>query len=584
MLTVSFLVIIAPLTAITYSVEKMESPKAQILNTWIKEFTFNVIMQPFHCIMYLTFIDAAFALLIGNGSLGSLIANAIPISVDSKLANSLLAILTMLFIKDGEKIIRKIFNFGEASTVTPLETSAMAGNVAKGGRMLVEGAKNARQGINYIKEKGGSIKNGVSQIGDNMKANSRAKDILKKDRASGGNMTKTEAKTKAISQVSQEKKARVQEINQAKANAREARIEKLMRKDLGNENYERLKASDSENDKKTFNNARERASEKVEKRSLSGVKKKIDKARNSEPVKFIRNLKAPIEKNIAAGVAMAIGAISLAGGDVDGAIRNSSSIYKGMQDVFKVSSNELSTDAAGLVENNVSNKEQLKEKFINVYNNGENYSEDSEKTKELIRDLENALSCINKLDYAEGIKFEISKELLKSPKDFDLDGILQKYVGKDYKDENLQEAASAYAIHKKEGYLYERIKVADAMGIDVNSLINFMNTKLSYNSSSDSKNEFKENINVETQTPNQNNDSSVNHIVTNIQKSENIEEIINKIDLSDYERAIKKIEEHLNELKTINNKSENTEQEISKMNNAVIKFKQMKDLEEKEDE
>ena len=66
MLTVAFLIIISPLISITYSIDKMGDGKAQALNTWMKEFVYNVLIQPFHCIIYMAFIGTAFNLLSGG--------------------------------------------------------------------------------------------------------------------------------------------------------------------------------------------------------------------------------------------------------------------------------------------------------------------------------------------------------------------------------------------------------------------------------------------------------------------------------------------------------------------------------------
>ncbi len=41
------LIIIAPLITITYSMDKMKDGQAQALNTWMREFMFNVLIQPF---------------------------------------------------------------------------------------------------------------------------------------------------------------------------------------------------------------------------------------------------------------------------------------------------------------------------------------------------------------------------------------------------------------------------------------------------------------------------------------------------------------------------------------------------------
>lgn len=44
MLTIGFLIIISPLITITYAIDKVKDAKAQALNTWMKEFMFNVLI------------------------------------------------------------------------------------------------------------------------------------------------------------------------------------------------------------------------------------------------------------------------------------------------------------------------------------------------------------------------------------------------------------------------------------------------------------------------------------------------------------------------------------------------------------
>ncbi|MDO5305687.1 MAG: hypothetical protein Q4E87_08955 [bacterium] len=57
MITIGFLVIISPLITITYSLDKMGDGKSQALKNWFKEFTYNVLIQPFHCITYLALVS-----------------------------------------------------------------------------------------------------------------------------------------------------------------------------------------------------------------------------------------------------------------------------------------------------------------------------------------------------------------------------------------------------------------------------------------------------------------------------------------------------------------------------------------------
>lgn len=101
MLTIGFLIIISPLITITYSIDKVKDGKAQALNNWLKEFMFNVLIQPFHCIIYIVFVSSAIDLLSWEGSIPKMV----------------LAILCMSFIWKAEKIVKQIFGFGSASSL-----------------------------------------------------------------------------------------------------------------------------------------------------------------------------------------------------------------------------------------------------------------------------------------------------------------------------------------------------------------------------------------------------------------------------------------------------------------------------------
>ena len=112
---------IAPIITITYSMDRVGDGKAQALNTWFSEFMLNVLIQPFHCLIYIVFPNTAI-ILIQEAGWGS-------------VAGAVLAIMCMVFIWPGEKIIKKIFNFEKSSTmadtVASLAAIKTAGEVAK---------------------------------------------------------------------------------------------------------------------------------------------------------------------------------------------------------------------------------------------------------------------------------------------------------------------------------------------------------------------------------------------------------------------------------------------------------------------
>lgn len=59
-LTVGFLIVIAPLITVTYSIDKAGDGRAQAFSSWLKEFLVNVFIQPLHGMLYLVFMSTAY--------------------------------------------------------------------------------------------------------------------------------------------------------------------------------------------------------------------------------------------------------------------------------------------------------------------------------------------------------------------------------------------------------------------------------------------------------------------------------------------------------------------------------------------
>ena len=114
MITISFLIVIAPLITVTYAIDKANDGKAQALDTWLKEFIYNVLIQPFHCIIYLSLVSGVYELL-QDASAG--------------LAKFVIAIMMMMFLFKAENIVRSIFGFSKASSLGTAVKS-MAGVMA----------------------------------------------------------------------------------------------------------------------------------------------------------------------------------------------------------------------------------------------------------------------------------------------------------------------------------------------------------------------------------------------------------------------------------------------------------------------
>ena len=110
MLTISLLTCVAPLITTTYAMDKVSDNKSQVLNTWIREYSYNVLIQPFHCIIYVVFVKNAVDMLAYTSQ--SFIA-------------VILAIMCMSFMMLAEGIVKAIFGLN-GSTMSSAAASIAA--------------------------------------------------------------------------------------------------------------------------------------------------------------------------------------------------------------------------------------------------------------------------------------------------------------------------------------------------------------------------------------------------------------------------------------------------------------------------
>lgn len=94
-LYMAFLTLIAPLVALTYPIDKMNDGKAQAFDMWLKEYIFNLLIQPMHLLLYTILVSSAFELA-------------------SK--NMIYSIVSIAFMIPAEKLLRKFFGFEKAQT------------------------------------------------------------------------------------------------------------------------------------------------------------------------------------------------------------------------------------------------------------------------------------------------------------------------------------------------------------------------------------------------------------------------------------------------------------------------------------
>ena len=151
-----FLTMIAPLVALTYPIDKMNDGQAQAFNMWLKEYIFNLLIQPVHLILYSILLGSAMEL----------------------ATNYLIYPLVVLgFLLPAEKILRKFFGFEKSSTASSIAGGALGGAAVMNAiNKIGSGAKKAIKG-----EKGSSGSNSENKNQNKIRMAERTADNPKGD-------------------------------------------------------------------------------------------------------------------------------------------------------------------------------------------------------------------------------------------------------------------------------------------------------------------------------------------------------------------------------------------------------------------
>lgn len=88
--TIIFLILLAPISAVTYPIDKIADGKAQAFNKWFYEFLYNVIIQPFHLLIYIVLVGSATQL------------------ADDNILYSIICFAVMI---PAEKFVKEMFGF-----------------------------------------------------------------------------------------------------------------------------------------------------------------------------------------------------------------------------------------------------------------------------------------------------------------------------------------------------------------------------------------------------------------------------------------------------------------------------------------
>ena len=129
----AFLTMIAPLVALTYPIDKISDGQAQAFNMWLKEYIYNLLLQPFHLLLYTMLIGSA---------------------MEMATNNMIYTLVALGFLIPAEKLLRRFFGFDQKAP----EAGSIVGGVV-GGSM-------AMNAINSIGRIGAVSKRGSRNDGD----------------------------------------------------------------------------------------------------------------------------------------------------------------------------------------------------------------------------------------------------------------------------------------------------------------------------------------------------------------------------------------------------------------------------------
>ncbi len=585
MLTVAFLIIISPLISITYSIDKMGDGKAQALNTWMKEFVYNVLIQPFHCIIYMAFIGTAFNLLSGGGdSIIKGIAQLVPGLGTSDLANAIIAIMCMFFVDDAETIVKKIFGFGQASSLDSKFTTALLGaGLYKGAKNIAGSANNIRKRINFSKQKGllGAVSKDFNNFRNRGKIAQRAnvlqasgmneKDAKQKARIENETAYKANKEAKRTEKAEKRSNTffgrKAQEFSRKKNERRESKIAKQMEADMGTDAYNKLVAGqDTEEGRKAFEAKRKEAAEKVDKKANRG--RRITGAVGGAFSNSLNWQKENAGKIAAGFIGTTLGGM---GGGIPGAIAGGIALSEFANNFLSTTTGNMAKEAAKSVSSeHAESYEELYEHLVYVTQTGESggFEQSSELSKDILGDLKAILNSkfkdnpnVNASELYESLRNNIAHEKLANPQTFNLESILQSTLKKagasesDAKDEKLNKAAERWANFRNDANLYQSVSTATSVGVPLETFAKKLYKQLEGSSGQD---EY-------TVTHRQ--EVTVNKVIENLNRTENIDEIVNTVDDSQVQSVIARIRTE------IKNNTDLTSEQITKYNTAIDKFK-----------
>lgn len=490
MLKLAFLIIIAPLITLTYSIDKMGDGKAQALGTWLREFVFTILLQPFHCVIYMSMVNIAFSFLIDatNGT----ITDSIPVIFDAhnnSLSYAIIAILCVIFVKEAEKIVRKIFQFQDDGS-TGLDKGLIASTALLkfSGKAGVSTAKGINKAKNFVAQNPDRMRN--------IKADAMvAASFMGKKGKDGQALTGTreERKEQALTQLEEKDSEKIiQKLNREskkKIGAYGIDGEGKYKAVAGKDNEKLAKIAESlrdadpslsagramararlqvANDAKKDQKRRKTADFNEKHKTIGKVRTTMKELNSLDTVKDLKKL-AIKEAGLGAALFTASGGLGTGQG-LTQSIMIGTGTYNAFSQINKNTSKTLAESASkNFSALNCKDSIDIRKILNEVTMNSEAFKDNSDEVRNLLDNLKNSLkqldSGINVEDKSKRIHNKIRQAISKGKKP-DIDSILSQELGtENAKNADVLSATNGLNIHENKKAVLEAYNAAQSAGI-----------------------------------------------------------------------------------------------------------------------
>ena len=541
MLTIGFLVMIAPLITITYSIDKIGDGKAQALNTWLKEFSYNILIQPFHCILFAAFASVAFDLVgVGTWTAGS------------SLAEMILAVACVQFIKTGENLVKKIFGFGQASSLADMAAGMAATGVALkyGGKAAEKVGAGAAKAKNFVSQnktqidkatKGLTSKVSKATAGISKATTGLANQFRNVDK--DGNLTKKGQKTaekkaekatqgssefakgnagfdRIVELEAQKMKDKVKQKNEAKGQKLIAKQEKISSKaEKAKSKYE-AKHGEGSYEKHLEDKKTKKEERNNRKKEISGV---VGNYVSKNKTKWASNTAGVVAGLVGFGSGFdgALAGFGIGKGAVKGYLANTD----------KTTQKEVSAAAQLVADNNKDNKDfDIEAKTYSLYATAQNGGFD--KIEEKLDQILDKMSSLTG-NQKENFKNDIKMKIIKDPAGLNNHEYIDKYA-KDHGIENESDIQSMrqYVTLSAEANYAQTINTVSSTGKSISDIANAAVAGVTMPNITTTVNEVTENTTINQTINNGASSEEINNLNNNVSNLQN--------ELNDAQRAPKR--------------------------------------------